>query len=109
MPRAASAKIAPTLRPMIVYAANSLMPGRLYEQIQPVIVCQVPFGALSTVYVKQRLGSWAPDPYESGVDQPVLKPRKALSCWISAACVRSLPAARAAAANTIAAVHECCV
>src|SRR5579859_4021506 len=109
MPSAASAKMAPTLKPMIVYAANSLIRSRLYEQIQPVIVCHVPFGALSTVYVKQRLGSWAPGPYERGVDQPVLKPCIALSCWISDAWVRSLPAARAAAVNTIAAVHACCV
>src|SRR5712691_6663586 len=111
MPSAASANMPPRLRPMIVYAANCVMsPGhRLQEQCHPPRVDQVPRGALSAVEVKHRFGSWAPRPYESGIDQPVWKFWIPFKARMSEACVRFEPAALAAATNTIAAVHACCV
>src|SRR6266849_9734256 len=106
MPSAASEKMPPRLKPMMVYAANAAM--RLpQEQIQPEVVCQPP--PTAEVYVKQWLGSCGPEPYDSGTDHPVWNPCKELSAWTSESAERFLPALRAASTKTIAAVHECCV
>src|SRR6266851_2741030 len=107
MPSAAREKMPPRLRPMTVYAANVAIALRHQEQTQPEVVCQ-PFPLLA-VYVKQRLGSCAPEPYEMGTDHPVWYPFIELSAWASVSRVRLLPALRAASTKTIAAVHACCV
>src|SRR5260370_8651878 len=74
-------------------------------QIQPEVVCQ-PLPA-SAVYVKQWFGSWAPGPYESGTDQPVLKFCVEASAWTSDADVRFEPALLAASTKRIPAVQAC--